>query len=230
MDQLGKATTATVNSYELPESALGPHAKKLKAGSNVLITGPTMMGKSDLTLDVLSHGYHEGQPTLLVTGQNSAIRYLEEFTDPDKREDTPVTAVDFHGVEEEPDTELADMIEYISSPSDLTGVGVGLAKCMQVIDTEAKQGTRMGLLSLSTLLHHTSPDRVFNFTHVVQGRIDAANYLGIWTLDTDSHDDKVVNTLRGQFDYVADLRESDDGSREVRVLGGPDEWRVWEAV
>lgn len=228
MKQLGRATTAAVDSYEVPVGSLGSDIDEVPAGSNLLIAGPTMMGKSSISMDILSHGYEEGQSVLLVTGQNSAVQFLEQYGNPERSEGALVTAVDFHGAEEEVDTELADMIEYISSPSDLTGVGMGLAKCMQAIDTDAKRGTRMGLLSLSTLLHHTSPNRVFNFTHILRGRVSAANYLGVWTLDTDSHDDKVVNTLRGQFDYVAELRETGDGKREIRVLGGPDDWRVWE--
>jgi hypothetical protein len=41
----------------------------------------------------------------------------------------------------------------------------------------------------------------------------------LYTLDNDTHDPQVVNTITGQFDGAIELRETDTGELEFRVRG-----------
>jgi hypothetical protein len=43
--------------------------------------------------------------------------------------------------------------------------------------------------------------------------------ISIYTLNSDSHEQQVVNTITGQFDGVVELRETDAGDLEFRVRG-----------
>jgi hypothetical protein len=52
---------------------------------------------------------------------------------------------------------------------------------------------------------------VFNVLHVLTGRLTAAGYLGIFTLDPASHDDVIVNQIKGQFDGIVTLEDTADG-------------------
>jgi len=70
----------------------------------------------------------------------------------------------------------------------------------------------MGVLSLSTMLRLTDADRVFNFLHVLTGRISAAGYLGVFALDPTVHDERTVNTIKAQFDGAIRLRQDSDGA------------------
>ena len=122
-----------------------------------------------------------------------------------------------------------DDVKYVASPGDLTGIGMGIVKCTRDMG-ESVDGLRLGVLSLSTLLRYSDPDRVFNFLHTVTGRVSAADYLGIATLDPGAHDPQDVNTLSSQFDVVVELREADDDGREARVVGHHESPRTWKAL
>lgn len=81
-----------------------------------------------------------------------------------------------------------------------------------------ENGLRLGVLSASTLLQYSETDRVFNFLHVLTGRIAAGNYFGVSALDPTAHDDQTVTVITSQFDAVLDVREAQAG-RECRVRG-----------
>lgn len=230
MSPVGKAVEALREVYELPEP-LGDHRfREVPAGSNLLLAGPTQTRKRTLALELLSYGGRRQQPAILVTTDKPANRLLEEFEDSIEGDLPACYVVDCTGSATSVDASGAAHVESVSSASDLTGIGVGIAKCMQVIGDDAADGLRLAHISLSTLLQYTSQERVFEFAHVVSGRISAAGYLGVWTLHTDSHDVTTINTLRGRFEYVGEIRELDDGTREIRVVGGPPEWREWRSL
>jgi len=54
-------------------------------------------------------------------------------------------------------------MKYVSSPGDLTGIGMGIVKCTRDIDSEVERGLRLSVLSVSTLVQYANSQRVFNF-------------------------------------------------------------------
>lgn len=227
MSGMENAVRATQETYSLPEPLADARIDELPAGSNLLVAGPTRTQKHALALDLLAHGERKHQPAIIVSPNVPANRLLQQFEAALASEMPPTYIVDCTGSEPPADLPGLAHVECVSSPDDLTGIGVGIAKSMRAAGEEAADGLRLANMSLSTLLQYTTEDRVFNFAHVVSGRITAADYLGVWTLDTDSHEQTTVNTLCGRFEYAAELRETGEGAREMRVLGGPDEWRSW---
>lgn len=230
MSQSGNAVRATRETYELPASFRDERFRELPAGSNLLLAGPTKTAKRDLALGLVSHGGRERQPAVLVSSDRPVNRLLEQFEASIEGALPPSYVVDCTGSASLGDTSSAAHVERVASAGDLTGIGVGIAKCMKAIGEDAAQGLRVAHISLSTLLQYTTEDRVFEFAHIVSSRISAAGYLGVWTLDSDSHPETTVNTLRGRFEYVGELRQSQGGTREKRVVGGPDEWRQWRPL
>lgn len=230
MTSMGTAVRTGLDTYDLsavlPDGRLG----SVPSGSNVLVTGPPMVGKDRLVLSTLGDGQRRGQPALVVTSDKNAKNLLTQYEQVvDSVDSKTLYVVDCSGTGGG-SLEETENVKYVSSPSDLTGVGMGIAKCTREIGERAEQGLRFGLISLSTLLQYASEERVFNFAHVMTGRVATAGYLGLWTLNTTSHDEKTVSTMRAQFDYVVELRETDAGNREMRVLGGEDEWRTWKPL
>jgi hypothetical protein len=221
---------ANQDTYGLPAVLADARIGELPAGTNLLISGPSRTQKRKLALDLLSSGAGMEQPAILISTDSSANSVIEEFEAALEGQMPPTYVVDCTG---NTDTETlpGDVhVEEVGSAGDLTGIGVALSECMRVIGDDAAGGLRIAHISLSTLLQYTSAERVFEFCHVISGRISAAGYLGVWTLNTDTHDATVVNTLRGRFEYVAEIRENDDGTLEMRVLGGEDDWRQWRAL
>ena len=160
---------------------------------------------------------------MVVTPDEGAERIRGRFPSTDR-----LTVVDCTGSGGAFDDSAA--VKFVSSPGDLTGIGIGIAKATQAIGTRAGEGVRLAVLSLSTVLRYTSLDSLFNFVHVLTGRIEAAGYLGVFTVDPTAHDERTVNTIKSQVDGLVELRLTEDGGRETRVAGLPDVSGEWTSL
>lgn len=230
MTEIGQAPVVHRSSYD----AIGPlgdsRIQSIPAGSNLLIAGPTMTGKRDLAYQTLRDGFDDGNEVVAVLSNDPPTEVVEYFNGSPGTTERPLHVVDCTGRETTQPVPHWLRVSRVSSPGDLTGIGIGIAKSMNEIGTGAEDGLYLGISSLSTLLQYADPRRVFNFTHVMTGRIAAGGYLGTWTLDSDAHEPATVNTLKGLFKYVAEVREQENGRRALRVLGGPPEWRSWDPI
>lgn len=212
--------------YDIDATLPDGSVESLPAGTNVLITGPAMVGKRELAFQLLAAGHEEGEGVLCVTTSASASTMLDEF---DRRVPTldrdRVAIVDCSGGDsQQAIREIAT--ERVSSPGDLTGISISTAKLVQRFSERDVSDIRHGLVSISTLIQYINLNTVFKFLHIYTSRIEDTNGLGIFTLDSTSHDPKTVNTITSEFDCVIELRETDSG-REVRVKGLPGVSRSW---
>lgn len=199
----------------------------LESGANVLVSGPPMVGKQRIALELLA----AGAPTehaVAITPDTDGERLREQFASVTDADPDRLRVVDCTGATAKGSMDDSETIKYVGSPGDLTGIGMGIVKCTRDVGPGVEDGLRLSVLSLSTLLRYSSADRMFNFMHTVTGRVSAAGYLGIATLDPTMHDVASANTLSSLFDVVVELREADDGSREVRVVGNPGSPRTWQ--
>ena len=216
------------DAYDLGEVVPVEGFGSVSPGTNVLISGGRMLGKERLALELLAAGSEEEEEAIAVTPDTAGGHLRDSFESvaggPDR-----LRVVDCTGASSKGSFDDTDDMKYVTSPGDLTGIGMGIVKCTRDMD-ESVDGLRMAVLSLSTLLRYSDPDRVFNFLHTVTGRVSAADYLGIATLDPGAHDPQDVNTLSSQFDVVIELREADDDGREARVVGRHESPRTWKAL
>lgn len=218
-----QAPAAAVDAYDVAGAIPHDGVETLPAGTSLLVSGPAMTGKTDVVLDLLSVGTRAGQHAVAVSPDRSAKKVLDGFAGDDSR----LWLIDCSGSSGRSSIENSDHVSFVSSPGDLTGIGIGVAKATRAIGPEVRNGIRMSVLSVSTLLQYADADRVFNFLHVLTGRIAAGDYLGAFTIDPSAHEDPTVNVITSQFDAVLDVRET-EGGRECRMRGldGVDrDWR-----
>ena len=218
---------ALVDAYELSDVVPVEGVGSVDPGTNVLVSGGPMLGTERLALELLAAGADDH--AIAVTPDTDSSRIRDDFESVAGRLD-PLRVVDCTGASGSGSFDDTDDVKYVTSPGDLTGIGMGVVKCTREIDESVEAGLRLGMLSLSTLLRYSDPDRVFNFLHTVTGRVSAADYLGIATLDPGAHDPQDVNTLSSQFDVVIELREADDVGREARVVGHHESPRTWQPL
>lgn len=230
MTSMGQAIRTDLTSYDM-SSFPDDRVEEVPAGSNFLVSGPSLMGKDEVVIETLTRQPPESLPAVYVTSDQNATQLLadvEAVAGQSVLDD--VYVVDCSGTSGRGSFDESTTVKYVNSPSDLTGIGIAMVKCISDVGEGVEDGLGVGVLSLSTLLQYASESRVFNFAHVMTGRVAAAGYLCLWTLDTSSHDEKTVQTIRSQFDYVAEVQEDETGAREIRVLGGPNDWRTWEPL
>lgn len=166
---------------------------------------------------------NRGDGSIIVTTKDSADKVLEGF---DSRLDDGL----------EPDIGVVDCvtkqrgigtidddprIKYASSPVDMTGIGIKLSEFLQdFYETRGHTENRVLFHSVSTLLMYADLQTVFRFLHVFTGRIQSADALGLYVIDSTTHDDQAMNTLKQLFDAVIELEESADGDEPtIRTAG-----------
>jgi len=199
--------------------------RDIEPGTSVLVAGPAMTGKRDLMLDIV--GGSTDSVACLVTTKKSARQVREWFETvvPDA-EEWDLTIIDSVGSSETFARSTGTDVIKISSPRDLTGIGIRLTGFLQRQHEAGTTDSRIGFHSLSTLLMYTDLGTVYRFAHVINSRISTAGSVAAVTLDTTSRNTDAVETLSGVFDALVEV-ESDDRGRKLRVKGGsfgPSSW------
>ncbi|WP_306060067.1 RAD55 family ATPase [Natronococcus wangiae] len=189
---------------------------EVEAGTNVLVAGPPLTGKRSIALSILASGASRGDGSITVTTKDSADVVLAELPD-----DAVVGVVDCvtkqRGIGSVEDT---SRVKYASSPVDMTGIGIKLSEFLQEFyDQRGLARNRVLLHSISTLLMYSDLQTVFRFLHVFTGRIQSADALGVYVIDSTSHDDQTMNTLKQLFDAVIEVTESEETNPEIRTAG-----------
>jgi KaiC/GvpD/RAD55 family RecA-like ATPase len=196
------------------------------AGTNLLVSGPAMTGKRSVVMDLLAAGRERGDRSLVVTTDTPANRIRDEFDAVGGELDpSSLQVIDASGSGGSTDLDAEEGVQSVSSPSDLTGIGISFTKAVDRLENPGN--VRLGFLSISTLLQYVDQERAFAFFHVLTRRASASGYFGAFALDPSMHEERLVNVMASVFDGMIELRESESGSREVRVRGidgVPAEW------
>lgn len=198
---------------------------ELEAGS-YLLAGPAMSGKYELLLDFVAEGVRQGDAILFVTTNESAGPILDDIEERIGRLPDQLRVVDC--VAERQGTEgryPPERVEYVSSPADLTGIGIGVSEQLRRFADADTERTRICFYSLSTLLMYAELETVFRFLHVLSGRVDSIGALGLFALDPTTHEESTVNTLKQLFDGLIEVKlNGEHQARLVGVPGGSGEW------
>lgn len=208
------------------DSPLDPAA--IEPGTNVLVAGAPMTKKRAVMVDLLET---PDRAAMLATTKRSAAKLQSQLENRHGNEDWDYRIVDcvskHRAVAEVRETET---VRYASDAGDLTGIGIQLSGFMQEFyHRDDLETVRLGFDSLSPVLMYSDMRRVYQFLHVVTGRIASSDFSGVFTLDTVGGDGQVRNQLMQIFDALIEIRETKRG-RELRVRGddfGPREWTAF---
>lgn len=185
----------------------------------VLVVGPPMTGKYELFLQVLA-GYADR--VILISTKNGAETLREDYRS--VAGDGPagdVAVVDCVSQRESyEDVDGAPAVKYVSSPQNLTGIGVRFTEFYSdFMERPVEGGTGVGLHSVSQLLMHVDVKTVYQFLQVLTGQIRSAGWTGVAVVDTGAVDDEDVQVLKHHFDGIVETRENEAGEREFRSRG-----------
>ncbi|MFB6134229.1 MAG: RAD55 family ATPase [Halanaeroarchaeum sp.] len=194
------------------------------SGTNLLLSGPSLSGKRDLMLQTIARGAEDGEGGVIVTTNDTASELQSEYRTLRDGSDDYLRFVDCVG---SGDGARGDGVRSVSSPGDLTGIGIEFSEIAKEADAANVDRLRIGFDSISPLLMYVDLQRLFRFLHVFTSQIQSNGWLGLFAIDPTSHEEKAVNTINQLFDGVIDIRIPDTGGREARVRGvtaTPTEW------
>lgn len=205
---------------DLPLSPVEP-------ATNVMVAGDAMSGARELFVNMIAPD--DGEGVIVVSTSKGANDILEsiETTAGDSFDRDRVGVVDAVS-QQQGRTVEGQNIRAVSSPRDLTGMGMELTTLYESFYEGGVENVRTGLDSISTLLMYAELATVFRFLHVFTGRVSTADGLGVFVLDPSSHEDQTTQTLSQLFDGRIDVREGDDGP-ELRARGLPDQSKDWQS-
>lgn len=204
---------ATGPSYELSPVI---SSTDVAAGTNILVRGPAKTGKRKLGLRLLEKGSTNGQGAIIITANADADRIIEEYVQFDgATAETGLRVVDCSGHDRNGTSRLEnDRVKYARSPKDVAGIGTSFSEFLDDCRNECGiQHNRVLLDSVSTLLMYLDLQTVFRFLEMFTRRIDRANAIGVFLINSAAHDTKTLNTVVRLFDAtlrVADSTTSDE--------------------
>lgn len=194
---------------------------------SILVSGPPMTGKYELLLEVVVEGGRRDDGGLFVTTNESARSILSDIEEMSGGMLAFLRIVDCVSEQQSIEEQFPEeRVEYVNSPGDVTGVGIGISEQLRRFAEDGTEHTRVAFNSLSTLLMYSDTETVFRFLHVLTGRIDNTDTVGLFTIDPTTHDEETVNTLKQVFDGAIEIRET-EADREMRFVGLPDTPEGW---
>ena len=197
--------------------------EEVDPGTNLLVAGPPMTGKRTLAFDLLEGGCTDGEASVVVTTRESTDRLRNRYDCLEKGMEEGRTGIVDCVTRERGDSHVdSDTVRYVASPGDITDIGIRVGGLFQAV---AEYGAvRTGLVSASTLLMYADLRRVYRFLHVLTGKVQSHDWLGVTVVETS--DVQALDALAPLFDGLVRTRETDDGW-QMRVVGldrRPTDW------
>lgn len=202
----------------------------IPAGTNVLIAGPAYVGKKELGHELLARAVVNDEDAVAIStdGNAAAVSNAVQRV-AEAPVDDSLFVIDCSRGATSSDNVPAGHVTNLSSPADMTGIGIELAKHDRQ-RSGTRSGTRVLFDSITTLLQYVDRRRAFQFVDVLTGRFTVDGYLSLFVIDDAAIDDQTVSMFAHEFDAQIKLRES-DGGREIALRGFPGvstEWRSYE--
>lgn len=199
-------------------------------GTVVMVAGDTLGPMGDLARLLVTTGSDRGEGMLFISTKDTAEGLLDGCRELQPGiDESKLGIIDCSG-QEMPEVQSPAQIKYISTQSDLTGIGMKFSSLYQSIYENADGGRlRTGLDTLSSLAMYVDIRTLFKFAQTMSSRIDSADGFGVFLIDPSAHDEQSINTLLQVVDGEIRVRGTDgdaDGELRTRGLfGQSDDWR-----
>ena len=177
---------------------------QLDGASNVLVAAPSMGGTRDACSTLLTEGLTEPRVVFVTfTRQPRACVAQWDETGATASAVAVITVGDGGG-----DLDRADVaVENVSTPSDLTGLGIKIGQVL----SEWDDPVAVCFDSLTAMLQYVDVETAYEFLHAITGQFHAAGARAHFHIDPEAHDPIQVDAITSLMDARVDLGD------EVRV-------------
>ncbi len=180
---------------------------QLEETTNVLLAEPPMGQGRDVCTSLLC----DQQPApsvLFVTYTRSAADCVAQLDGHDDLDKVGVVTVG----DASPEARDGVVTETVSSPSDLTGLGITIGQFLSEWDGPVF----VCFDSLTSMLQYVDVNTAYEFLHAITGQIHAAGAHSHFHIDPDAHDAEHVASITSLFDAKVSL--GDEPSVRTREL------------
>lgn len=208
--------------YTSPE---GIPLEPIRPGTTVLVAGSRHDGSRELCLTLGAGGHDEG--SIFVTTNAGASRLIDDC-ETLGAQFTPETAGVIDCVSDDVETPFPARVLSVSSPRDLTGIGIQYSQLYSELHEAGVKRVRSSMVSITTLLSLGDLQQVSRFVHTLAGRIEAVDGIGFFLIDPTTQDERAVSTISQFCDARIDVRDEGDGP-ELRARGIRNQPRSWSS-
>jgi len=201
-------------------------------GSNILILAPSM--SSGELLGYALAKPRTGEYALILTTVKRAVDLLDYFSHEQfDRKHTGI--IDSVTKLSTPDIVDNTQVTFVSSPSDLTGIGIKFSSMVESIfngefadagDALFPPPVRFYIDSLTTLLMYRKLEVLYQFLHVITAKLKKMEAVGIYILNNESFDEKTLSLMKQLMNVVIEVKTEQHGEflRIRGVIGISQEW------
>jgi KaiC/GvpD/RAD55 family RecA-like ATPase len=195
-----------------------------EAGTNVLILAPPMSYAEQLAYALIRP--LEGEYSIILSTNERAAEVIDFFklAGADKRFIGVIDAITKSSTPSIADTQR---LMFVSSPTDLTGIGIKFSNMIETIfGGEFSEGDaglfpppiRFCVNSISTLLMYRRLEVLYQFLHVLTAKLKKIEGVGIYLLNSESFDDKTLSLIKQLMNCVIEVKV-DQNISYLRVQG-----------
>ena len=183
-----------------------------EAGTNILILAPPMSYADQLAYALTKP--LEGEYAIILSTNERAAEVVDYFklSGTDKRFVGVIDAITKSSTPSIVDT---PRLMFVSSPTDLTGIGIKFSNMIETIfEGEFSDGEaglfpppiRFCVNSISTLLMYRKLEVLYQFLHVLTAKLKKIEGVGIYILNSESFDDKTLSLVKQLMNCVIEIK------------------------
>ncbi len=183
-----------------------------EAGTNILILAPSMSFAEQLAYSLTKP--LEGEYAITLSTNERAAEVVDFFklSGSDKRFIGVIDAITKSSTPSIVDT---PRLMFVSSPTDLTGIGIKFSNMIETIfEGEFSDGEaglfpppiRFCVNSISTLLMYRKLEVLYQFLHVLTAKLKKIEGVGIYLLNSESFDDKTRSLIKQLMNCVIEVK------------------------
>lgn len=225
-------------SYKTGIAPIDDAAGGFDAGTNILILGPPMSYADQLAYAITKP--LPGEYAIVLSTNERAAEVVDVFkvAGADKRFVGVIDAITKSSTPAIVDTAR---LMFVSSPTDLTGIGIKFSNMVDTIFegtfSEGEPGLfpppiRFCVNSISTLLMYRRLEVLYQFLHVLTAKLKKIEGIGVYMLNSESFDEKTLSLIKQLMNCVIEVKaEQNINYLRIRGLQGVNgDWMKFTVV
>jgi hypothetical protein len=209
-----------------------------EAGTNILMLAPSMSYAEQLAYALVKP--LTGEYTIVLSTNERTAEVIDyfRFAGIDKHSIGVIDAITKSSVPSITDT---PRLMFVTSPTDLTGIGIKFSNMIESIFEGTFSQSESGLFpppirfcvnSISTLLMYRRLEVLFQFLHVLTTKLKKVEGMGVYTLNSESFDDKTLSLIKQLMNVVIEVKiEGNDNYFRLMGIKGIDaDWRKFSVT